>query len=387
MDPARVSDMHTRALANLVENALAGSVLRGFGRCRIALQAAGQQGASGSVAYKTDASLSFFVKYDVDPRVREKEIAGHRLLAKAGAPRLQEHLLPPLIEGGDLPLLLFPLLDDYETLHDWIRQNESTPTGQERSRVLYRSILTTFYRYLWKPTRSDTQKPQVRKIYELRARERLSMIVQHFNGRNYQRTRLRINGEDLGELGGLVAAVTQAVRAMNVPFSCTVHGDEHPKNVMVGPDEQWFLIDFASASDRVDWVYSLAKILHWWRGPYALHSLRSPRPIRASQGQLRSGRQGPVLEFSYDEKCLAQMLGTTSEIMHQAVLEFARSVARSFGDPHWIDRLPIAYFSVVVGNVPGFLKSPQYQFFAGPMLHDAVRALRSPASLFQSPGA
>lgn len=379
----RLTAPDRRALEALIEEALNKELLRGFGESRVSVALAGDRGASGASTFAATAKVHFFVKQNVDPEQARAERDGYDLLQDDAAPKFRERLVPPIIPSSGYPVMLFPQLGGgyYETLHDWV----SGSASQERKLTLYRAILESFLNDLWIPSASP-EPADLKKIYRARSHERAKSLVRLLGSDvDYRKLTIQINGSGMGRLGDYIDVVDEFCASAIVTPSCTIHGDEHPRNIMVDPQDDWVVVDYASARRKADWVYSLAKALHWWRVYYCLDNARRDGDLLSDlDAKVRLSPDKKTLHLRYNEGAHRQALTPICALFENQVRDVGKQASSHFDDPQWQSRLSLAYFAVVLGNTTALLKDrPKKNRFVVPaMLHSALRGLNG-GSLFE----
>src|SRR6266699_1521116 len=144
--------------------------------------------------------------------------------------------------------------------------------------------------------------------------------------------------------------------------SCTLHGDEHAKNIMVFRNAighnptGWVIVDYVNAKKEADWIFSIAKMLFWWQFYCVLELAKQDSSIRETlkaaydTEELKHNR----LIITYDEKELERQVPARCRDLQQMVLTFAQTIAAAFGeDPmEFHQRLKLALFSVIFASAP-----------------------------------
>lgn len=374
----RLGGQDKQALEALIDDALKRELLRGFSDCEISVKPAQVHGASGASTFEADAELHFFVKLNLNPHQAARERDGYDLLVNTSSDAFQAHLVPPLVRAAGFPVMMFPLLGTHhQTLHDWVSGSASA----RRKVDLYTSILDTFLRELWQP--SATNEPvNLARQYRERVHDRIRKIAEHFGAHDYRKLKVRVNGRSPVDIAEIIHEIDEMATALELRPSYTIHADEHARNIVVDPQDHWFVVDFASAMDRADWVYSVAKMLHWWRIYYPLEVASHDAAARKALGSRCSlSKDGEVLSVRYNEAALASGFHAICKDMERVVMEFAERAGAALNDDAWRKRLGVAYFSVVIGNIAALLANPAMRFVAPPMLHDAVRFFSGDTSL------
>ena len=201
--------------------------------------------------------------------------------------------------------------------------------------------------------------------------------------------KIQVNGQAYGTIQSLMNELLEGLREVEIPYSCTSHGDEHARNIMVYNDAiasrdetGWVLVDYVTARKRADWVLSIAKMLNWWKFSYVLEVAKRDREVRRSL-RSRRRRQGDTLHLSYDEDALQSHLPPICRVLEKHLRELAlNGVSSAFGERNhdWERRLQLAQFAVAFGAMPPQLRKAP---FAVPvMIGKAVEFLRGETAPF-----
>ncbi len=373
-----------RGIEREIQDAIDIHLLQGFGESKAKVNELSQAGATDAYTLRAKASVTFFAKVNLDPDQTRRERQGYARLRKVSSAPFLEHVVPPLISDPGSPLMLYPFLDRFRTFHDWVAKG-----GPAQPKVdLYKSMLSSLLEGLWVPTQR-AESPEVKKQYSdrlhTRSRDLEKFLEKRFEISDYRDLRIAVNDADMWNLGDLLDQADGLVDRLKLNHSCTIHGDEHAKNLMVGPQKRWFIVDYSSVAPKSDWVYGVAKLLHWWRLYYSIALAKDDADLRRRLGcdykarRIKDGsKRIPLLELKYDEAEHRSALTPTCETLAKTVLDFAKQAGRRLNDRSWDKRLGLAYFSVVFGSVVVPDHLARFRDVAAPMVHDAVRVFLEP---------
>ncbi len=339
-------------------------VLEGWGEPRIEIGPHADTGTS-ALMMRAHARLKLIVKVHQNPDDTESEAAGYQIL-REGPQDFWRHLVPPLPIGDQKVLWLTPLLDAHTLYADvWAhRDSGSRALTDQFIAELYADVLDKM-RLLWTETRSPSTPAlqagylsQVGKAFDSLQRE-FEAHAPKSRASSFWNLQVEVNGRNFGSLRDIRedfhTQVYHLVTPERVPFSCITHGDEHPKNIMIGrpasDPKSWALVDFVNAKRQSDWVLSIAKMLYWWRFFCVVERAKSDRRLRRCRASLLQ-IDGNRLLLTYDEGHIQQRLPRLAARLEQLVLGTAKAIAHQFreDEAYWRDRLRLALFSTAFGS-------------------------------------
>jgi hypothetical protein len=308
--------------------------------------------------YKVKASTEFVIKFSLNDVPKEKE--GHGILKKA-SPTLNSHLVPLLGEakgvedvGLNEAILLTPYINSL-TLHE-IVANYETLTTKSWILGLYHNFLNEL-RVLWKTTKK-TKNYSLKDIYYKRLTSRLSEFKREEKLDTTSDLSLVINGKEKKSESEIKTYIQDRIEKLEnkVKYSCTVHGDEHANNILIrkeniGLDERyWYLIDCGNALDRGDWIFSIAKILHWWKVYFIIESAKGKKDLNGYYRKISKNK----IEVRYDAELFKRRLPMLCKKLYNKTLNFSKEVNEEIFKEKtsvWKERLNIALFTILFGAI------------------------------------
>lgn len=326
--------------------------------------------------------VDVFMKVDPDQIIREW--SGFRLLRSH--PGLLPHLVRPLDEARGTPTAwIVPLLDAV-TVHTAVCQGLVSDAWAGR---VYADILDAFEAY-WLGSRVDGS-PTLEGIYFDRVSSSLPYIAAGLkrvhklraSARKLQNLPITVNGSELlpslAESSSQVAAQTQRMRA---PYSYTIHGDEHGRNIMIyrrfleAEPSTWVLVDYAAAENQSDWLIPIAKMLWWWNWQAVLEMAMTHEALKLALDVRVSDRDG-VLAFRYNEEALTKYRPSAVSEITSVITERAEQIASRFGeDPtQWQERLTLAQIALLFSSSRHQFRSSKGAFGAALLLAQGLKLL------------
>ncbi|MCD6402629.1 hypothetical protein J7L36_02140 [bacterium] len=316
------------------------------------------KGATDAIFYKVRASTEFVIKFGLNDVPKEKK--GYRILKNASK-TFAKHLVPLLgetkgieDEGLNKAILLTPFINSL-TLHDIVSNYQRITTKTWILKV-YSDYLNEL-RLLWTKTKKAC-KLSLKDIYF----KRLSSRLQEFKGKKgLNRSAnliLKINGKTVKIEEKIKPSIQHKLENFEnkVKYSCIIHGDEHPKNILIrreniGLNEKyWYLIDCGNALEQGDWIFSIAKILHWWKVYFAIENAKKRKDLNGKVEKISNN----TLKIEYDENSFRKRIPKICDELYHKTLKFCKQVNKEvFLEPAsvWQERLKIALFIILFGAV------------------------------------
>lgn len=374
-------DQTSRRIANqlrdhIIKPGVRAAWLKGMGSPqRVTVQKSRHQGATDAVIFEADVALRLFLKFSYDAK---KEVKGYKLLSQAQW--YKGHLVPPLFSELNLAdnVMLMPYQETKE-LYELIRK--MTKNEEEYIKNLYKSFLETS-KNLWASTKSSNSSCNFKKIYTERIINRLDRMKSELGITDIQRLRFIINDLDCGTFEQAWNKFDNNISALKSTCPCTTHGDEHAKNILifneaVGFDENgWVIVDYLNAKEKSDWIFSIAKMLHWWQFYYVLELAKSKKTVK---NQLKASwnitKDKRTLKLSYNDKALNKLTPRICEVLKDEVMKLANEVGIEFQEEQadWQKRLKLAMFSVIFASMP--LHFSEADFAIPIMIHKSLKSL------------
>lgn len=347
-----------KQLEGHIEKVIKAGWLNGLGKVKVKVEEdTVLRGATGAFLYKTTAQLNFVVKFHLQDVSEEKR--GYEILRKGPQNFSAQHLVEPLLAGQvDASVLLTPYLVA-STLHEVILHEKALPSWIIND--LYEDFLNKL-ELLWKETLSKPG-PLFGDIYLRRIRSRTKEIEKEWKIENIYEFSFEINGKSFGKFKDLILYIENKLREIEkqTKYSCITHGDEHAKNILIRNEdinisrEAWILIDYVKAQEKGDWVFSIAKILHWWQVYYAIENAKTRENLELKNGKLDIDKINKIIRVYYDEKSLREEISPICNKLSNNVIEFAKKIGDGvFKEDYdnWWERLKIALFANLYGSVP-----------------------------------
>lgn len=376
------------AMANeMVAESLEATWLRGAAKPRVQLIPSEQIGQTGAIILRGTVEFPLHVK--LHHKDAGREVAGYTVLGN-GPDEFTRHLVGPLpTTGTDQPLLWLTPRVEADELHELTSAPSVSSQQQRWTHSVYANILASL-KALWLHTRTPLESSEeVLHIYEERIGNRLEVLEGALGLPDFYDVRLDVDehGDDgatlrsYGAFTDVMQHFDDMAGNLSVPYTCTTHGDEHAKNILIYKDAArkhnprgWVIIDYAGARSRSDWIFSIAKMLQWWQFYCVLELAKHNVTLRDSLRTRMEKKDGSLI-LGYDRSALMQAVPPLCHELRHDVLAFAERVANDFGEDSasWRARLQLAYFSVVFASAPLHLKD---NAFAVPvMIGESLRAL------------
>lgn len=362
VEQPRLSDVEARLcriVRDIIEESLQYNLLHRTARPIIDVQPSPEVGATDAIIFRANVKIDLFVKFHPEDVTREDN--GYKILYE-GLNEFTKHLIPSLPTQGNKLLWLTPLIDA-RTLHDLAcRPGKSLPFDQWL-RQLYEDFFSAM-KALWFQTRKTSTSPDLRQLYINRIWDRIPLMEEGFNVPSFKDLTIKVNDVEYGVFENLMADFAERVNhaSESVHSSCTIHGDEHAKNIMIyrnaiGNDPTgWVMVDYVNVRKESDWIFSIAKMLFWWEFYCVLELAKQDSSLRES---LKAGYDTEALKnnrliITYDDIALERQVLARCRDLQQMVLTFSQTVAAAFGeDPlKCRQRLELALFSVIFASAP-----------------------------------
>lgn len=343
-----------------IEKVIKAGWLNGLGEVKVKVEEdTVLRGATDARLYKTTAQLKFVVKFHLQDVSEEKR--GYEILRKGPQNFSAQHLVEPLLAGQvDASVLLTPYLVA-STLHEVILHGKASSDWIIND--LYEDFLNKL-ELLWKGTLSKPG-PLFGDIYLRRIRSRTKEIEKEWKIEDIDEFFFEVNGKSFGKFKDLILNIEKKLRKIikQTKYSCITHGDEHAKNILIKTEdidiskEAWILIDYVKAQEKGDWVFSIAKILHWWQVYYAIENAKIREDLELKNGKLDIDKKNKMIRVYYDEKSLREEIPPICNTLSNNVLNFAKKIGSDSGVfqedyDNWQERLRIALFAILYGSVP-----------------------------------
>ncbi len=328
--------------------------LDGFGTVQVKLKNdPNLTGATNALHYKVNSKLGFVVKYHLQDVPAEKK--GYAIL-KESSTRFSKHLVPPLFANEiNSAVLLTPYLVS-SSLHEII---SNKPTASDWIiNELYEDFLAEL-RALWQNTLSPV-KPNLKEIYLKRILDRAIEIGKYWRLKNINDTEFVLNGVGIGKFRKIIDDIEVRLNKLEkgVKYSCTTHGDEHAKNILVKTKDigiyknSWVLIDYVNAKRNSDWIFSIAKILHWWEIYFVIEENKSKK-IESKMGNCTVDTKRNLVKLWYDPRAVTNRQPVVCKKLSKRIHAFLNDVGCNlFKEDSNIleERLAIAMFSILFGG-------------------------------------
>ena len=367
--------MSEDAISLQIKNQIADVVneflLNGYSKAKVTLRKDKKlRGATDAIFYKVITSLEFVVKFHLRDGILDKN--GYSLLSSYSK-NLARHLVPPLFATEINPAIVFTPYINSVSLHEIVYKGLATDDWILKG--LYEDFLSEIEN-LWKRSLTNS-KPDLKNIYLRRLNDRARIIEDFWDLNNIRETEFIINGKSAGKFNDILLFLENRLTEIQkrINYSCSVHGDEHAKNILVKKDEinfnkkAWALIDYVNARKNWDWVFSIAKILHWWQLYYFI-DCEIERKAKSLHGNtIRINRESNKIRVSYDQSIYKKKNPKVYNLLCNRVLKFSEDVNRKiFKEPpnNYRERLKIALFITYFGSISRHLE--KRKSFAIPLL-------------------
>jgi hypothetical protein len=339
-----------------LEDILPGIWLEGFGEVKVNLENnPSLKGATDAFFYEVEATIKFVIKFGLNDVPKEK--LGHKILETA-SPSLKGHLVPLIGKDKELDdlglnkaLLLTPYINSI-TLHDLVSQ-----------KVIHKKWLFDLYldflneqKKLWEITRKP-KKPCYEELYLHRLTSRFLAFKEECGLNKNLKVTLIVNNKKINLEEEIIPEIQNRLVKIcdKLRFSCTIHGDEHAKNILirrncVGVDKRaWALIDCGNAREDGDWIFSIAKILHWWKVYFAIENAKKNKDL---EGDFSSDKDRIIIK--YNKRSFRNDIPNICNELYDQTLVFCKRVNKEIfreKPAAWQERLKIALFINLFGAV------------------------------------
>jgi hypothetical protein len=332
------------------------------------------EGATSAVTVQVETLLQFMFKFDIE--TVPKEIEGYKIMEQA----LPHNTLKPLYCDASAGLLCIPYLVNARNLHDVIKDGLLAEADVLKVYGDFLRRMLALWNQTYQYRRPDYEDQFVQRLRRrTKEAERLfdvSIAGQKLGFSELLRVPLQINGVDYPPLTDLLGQAVQLIVENPAPCSVTAHRDEHAKNILIetasnGDVPRWYLIDLPNVSARADWVWSIAKMRHWWLAYYYIDQAKriQPPPARPEEMEVRFQVTPCHVLIEYD---LDDRIPLICRKLDQKVEGFARQMGKLLKDPRWSRRYRASLFLVFYGGIPYHRKS---QHVLPILLGEAVKAL------------
>ncbi len=369
----------------VIEDSLRFNWLHNTAMPRVKIDSFLERGGSNAIILTAKVQVELAVKFHV--KDAPVEALGYDILREAGLDELREHLIPALPTYGLPVLWLTPYLSA-DTLHTVACKDHPLQAYERRISRLYAHFLQVS-KALWVTTKTSAPSDLLKQIYVPRIPERIGRLEQALHTDDLDRLTVVVNKRPFEAIGSVLTDFADMVDAAHIEYACTTHGDEHAKNIMVSRNLQlldrtgWSLIDYTHARRQSDWLFSIARMLYWWRFYCVLEMAKTDRDLRERleikplDGAMDDGK----LNISYNEAQLEASVPQLCRTLDHQVMEFAETVAQEFGETAhaWQERLKLALFSVVFASALGHFE--QAPFVVPVMIGESLKMLYDPTSL------
>jgi len=332
------------------------------------------EGATSAVTVQVEGALQVMFKLDVD--TVPKEIRGYKIMEQV----FPHHTLKLLYCDDNAGLLCIPFLATARNLHDVVKDGL---LGERDVLILYEDFCRQMLA-LWNQTYSSRRpdyEDQFVKRLRLRTKqaERLfsnSVAGQELSFSELLRIPLWVNGIRYPPLAELLELAVRLILENPAPCSVTAHRDEHAKNILVematsGDVPLWYLIDLPNVSTRADWVWSIAKMRHWWQVYYYIDQAKriSSPPTGAQEADINFEvtPHGALIEYDINHR-----IPPICRTLDQKVESFAKQMGNLLRDSKWFKRYRASLFLVLYGGIP---YHRHCQHVIPTLLGEAVKAL------------
>lgn len=317
-------------------------------------------GATNAVLFQVDSKIRFAVKYHTDDVPDEKK--GYEILAAGYPVFARQHLVPVLFRDDiERSTLLLPYLLS-TSLHEVIAEKKAQPSWLID--YFYTDFLNEM-RTLWNKTKTKTP-PNLHAIYLKRINDRCAELQDFYALDDIRGMELVVNDQYYGTLGDIISSVNKKLRniSSSLKYSCTIHGDEHAKNILIKDSDletfqkSWVIIDCVKVQKNYDWVFSIGKMLHWWLVYYAIENYKKNNN-KSLNCKLIVGKKKHRIQSFYNEKEFSKLIPNICSELKDKVLTFTRRVGEeTFKEDKNVlhERLQIALFSILFGSIPRHFK-------------------------------
>jgi hypothetical protein len=340
------------------------------------------EGSTDSVTARVALTVHLMFKWDV--KAVPQEIDGYRVMGEV----LPDHTLKLLYHNANKGLLCIPYLATGVSLHDIVKDSLLSETEvitlyEEIARHMlalwtdtYRAVRPNYENHFEGRMRSRTKKAQ--RLFHS------TIVGQRVSFSELLRLPLVVNDVEYPPLGQLCEDAWTMIRENASTFSVTAHRDEHAKNILVnmataGQVPAWYLVDLPNVQRTADWVWSIAKMRHWWLVYYYLDQAKRTGSSRAKLGQVdvRFEATDERVLIEYD---LAAQIPSICRKLDERVERLAEQVGLVLEDQTWRSRYPASLFLVYYGSVA---YHERFQHVIPVLLGEAAKAMTSDKSLVE----
>ena len=340
-----------------LQHALSALWLNNFGKVKVEVEKDPRlEGATDACLYKVLTKANFVVKFDLEGVPKEK--VGYEIL-KNTSDSLKNHLVPPLEEAKNPEnikhlnegILLSPHINSL-TLHEITAKKKA---NKRYILELYSDFLNKI-KNLWIDTRTSA-KPNIGRIYLVERLDERFKKFKEFYGLK-RNVKIILNRQEIDLERKVIQEVQKRLLNLKgkIKYSCTIHGDEHAKNILIreesiGKDNKaWVLIDYTNVQKQGDWIFSIAKILHWWKVYFAIENAKKRKDLNGKVEKISNN----TLKIEYDENSFRKRIPKICDELSNKTLKFCKQVNKEvFLEPAsvWQERLKIALFIILFGAV------------------------------------
>ncbi len=360
-----------RQLEQHISDLVLSKWLDGYGNVRVKLVSDPHlTGATDAMHYKVIAQLTLVLKYHQQDARLEK--AGYQVLKRLSERFARKHLIRPLFGNEvDSAVFLVPYLTA-ASLHEII-------SGEMASRrwiveELYADFLQELNKS-WERTLSSN-RPNLRAIYLGRIVGCATALATKWGLKDIERTQFILNDKKIGQFRDIRNAVENRLTGIEdgVKYSCTTHGDEHAKNILVKKQDvgiqrdSWVLIDCVKASDNSDWMFSIAKMLHWWEVYFGIEESKDKKPL-PTFGDYSVDTKKNSIRVWYEAESFRNTIPAICQELSKSIHRLCENVGSTlFKEEPDVqqERLLIAVFSILFGSLSRHLDADNK--FALPVL-------------------
>jgi hypothetical protein len=311
------------------------------------------EGATGAVTVQIDSRLQFMIKFD--PETVPREIDGYHIMTQV----LPKHTLSLYASDSSSGLLCLPYKASAMNLHDIIKDKVMSDSDVKSLYSDFLRKMQALWLMNYKPVSPDYESRFVKRLHQrTRRAERLfssSVADQQFGSSELLRLPLLVNGKNYPPMMELLDLSVQLISDNRVTYSTTAHGDEHAKNILVetsGVERgyRWYLIDLPNVNARADWVWSIAKMRHWWTAYYYIDLAKhSQFNVMHANDEIYFEADARRAEIKYS---LESQIPLLCHDLDQKVETLAQQTGKVFGDSKWRKRYAASLFLVFYGGIP-----------------------------------
>lgn len=361
------------------------SLLQEAGMAEVEVEVSQASGASGAIMFEAKILLHTFLKLDYNASA--SDIAGFHLLREAGGTEeapgpLGQHVVGPLFD--DLPegFMLVPFLKA-DTWHAAVCKG----TPQKKLLAVHDHFLDTLRR-VWSATRTP-REANLDALYTDRVANRLDdlqPVMREAAGDSELDARdleVVVNRQSMGTIGAALDELEERLHTFSGIPGCTIHGDENPKNLLVSKGaprpSDWKLIDYVNARSDGDWIFSIAKMKHWWDFYCVLELAKDRQILKRDLRSSYTVNDSHQLIVEYDEGVLERHRPPLATRVIRSLGEFLDETADHFSEsPNSAQqRLRLALFAVTFGSAPLQFDDPSLHHGGPVMIGEAFRYLKT----------